>query len=1012
MKKLFTIVLLLMTLGLSAQSYNNEWIDFSKTYYKFKVPSAGLYRIPESTLAAAGLGNTPARDFQLFRNGQEVPLYTSVPSGQLGGGDYVEFWGRGNDGAPDKPLYRNPAYQHTTHWSLETDTAVYFLTVNPTGNAFHFANAANDTTGNVLPVEPYFMYTSGSYFHTGINPGFAQIIGEYVYSSSYDVGEWWSTPSIVPGAPYTDVQNNLAVYPSGPNATVTFGMTGCADDVRSVQISVNNTVVADSEMDSFNDWLSSRPVPIGLINSGTASVQFINNSGTSTDRAVGSFYELNYPRQFDFGGKPDFCFDLPAKGAGYFLKINNFGMVGGATPILYDLTNGARYAALIGPGSTLSFLLPGSSSARKLVLVNEDPSTTGLVTSLTQKNFINFANTANQANYIIISSPLLYTGSNGNNPVVDYKTYRSSAAGGSFNAQVYDINELIDQFAFGIKIHPLSIQNFLRYARTVFAVKPRYVLLIGHGMVYSDYYQYHELNKDPLADALDIIPTFGYPASDNKLSVDNGAGDVQITPIGRLSVVSGIEIEYYLTKLKEYESAQVNNANTIQDRLWMRNVLHVTGVSEPLLGGRLCDFMTAYKNIITDTLCGSSVTTFCDGNATQISQIPATQITTLFNTGLSMMDYFGHSANTSLGYNLDDPTDYNNPGKYPVFYINGCDAGDFFVYDAQRYGASRTLSELYVLAKERGTIAFIASTHFGVVNYLNILLYGLYGLISSQDYGKPIGDIEKDALQSMLDTSPGDYLARLHSEEMTMHGDPYIKLNQQALPDYDVEASTVQVIPNFISISDGTFQIKAAFYNLGKAVSDSISVLITRKYPDGTSGILLKKRITGIRYADSVSLVVPIQATRDKGQNSITVTINSDNDVAEVTRQNNTVTDNFVIYEDEATPVFPYNYSIINTPTSKLIASTSNPVTPIQQYVMELDTTQLFNSPGKIDKYLTQVGGELEFDPGISYQDSVVYYWRVSPVPTGPTGVYTWPGAARVRRNRIISSICNRPGIA
>ena len=26
-------------LGLSAQPYNNEWIDFSKTYYKFKVGS-------------------------------------------------------------------------------------------------------------------------------------------------------------------------------------------------------------------------------------------------------------------------------------------------------------------------------------------------------------------------------------------------------------------------------------------------------------------------------------------------------------------------------------------------------------------------------------------------------------------------------------------------------------------------------------------------------------------------------------------------------------------------------------------------------------------------------------------------------------------------------------------------------------------------------------------------------------------------------------------------------------
>jgi hypothetical protein len=33
--------------------------------------------------------------------------------------------------------------------------------------------------------------------------------------------------------------------------------------------------------------------------------------------------------------------------------------------------------------------------------------------------------------------------------------YRASAAGGAFNVKVIGIDELIDQFAFGIKKHPL-----------------------------------------------------------------------------------------------------------------------------------------------------------------------------------------------------------------------------------------------------------------------------------------------------------------------------------------------------------------------------------------------------------------------------------------------------------------------------------------------------------------------------------------------------------------------------
>src|SRR5580704_8076063 len=140
MKNFFTIVLLLSGLALSAQPYNNEWINFSNTYYKFKIGSNGLYRIPQSLLASAGIGNAPVQNYQLFRNGVEVPIYTSAATGTLGASDYIEFWGEMNDGKPDRALYYSPSYQLNTKWSLETDTAVYFLTVNSAGTTFHYVN--------------------------------------------------------------------------------------------------------------------------------------------------------------------------------------------------------------------------------------------------------------------------------------------------------------------------------------------------------------------------------------------------------------------------------------------------------------------------------------------------------------------------------------------------------------------------------------------------------------------------------------------------------------------------------------------------------------------------------------------------------------------------------------------------------------------------------------------------------------------------------------------------------
>jgi hypothetical protein len=86
MKRLLFVFLLLSVVSANAQ-FNNEWIDFNKTYYKFKVGSTGLYRIPYSTLNSAGLSGTQAQSFQLWRNGVEVPIYTSIPSGTLTGSD-------------------------------------------------------------------------------------------------------------------------------------------------------------------------------------------------------------------------------------------------------------------------------------------------------------------------------------------------------------------------------------------------------------------------------------------------------------------------------------------------------------------------------------------------------------------------------------------------------------------------------------------------------------------------------------------------------------------------------------------------------------------------------------------------------------------------------------------------------------------------------------------------------------------------------------------------------------
>ncbi len=989
MKRILTGIILLLGVAAHAQ-FNNEWIDYNKTYYKFKVGVSGLYRISLPAIQSVGLGNVPVENFQLWRNGEQVPMYTSVSAGLLGAGDFIEFWGEMNDGKPDTRLYRDPNLQLSDKWSLSTDTAAYFLTVNPSGGNMRVLDDANNVAGNVLPAEPFFMHTLQKHYRDKLNPGFAAVVGEYVHSSSYDAGEGWTSRDIRNSSPLVEQYNNLNnlfVYNGGPDVSFRIGASGNALNGRSVRVLINGNQVINQVMDYFSATTQAASFPSTFIGKPTDTVRVANTSTNPNDRMVVSNFEMTYPRQFNFGGSKAFMFSLPATPSGNYLEISNFAF-GAQAPVLYDLSNNKRYSGDIGAPGLVRFALPASALDRKLVLLNAEATSLYQVNVLTPRTFLNFSDPANQGNYLIITSSVYFTGSNGNQ-VEAYRQYRMSSAGGGYDAKTYEIDQLVDQFAFGIKKHPLSVKNFIHFARNRFSVSPRYVFIIGRGLTYDEY---RRRESSGIIDLLNTIPTFGTPASDNIL----GSDDLDPVPeiaIGRLSAVNSTELEHYLNKTKQYEISQGTAPQTITGKAWMKNVVHAIGGSDPYLQAVIFGYMNSAKTLLEDTLFGGTVYSFSKNSAFAVQQLTSGQLQALFSEGINLLTYFGHSSANTLEFNLDDPQTYNNPGKYPVFIVNGCNAGNFFIYDSLRLTgniSSMTLSEKYVLADQRGSIAFIASTHYGIVNYLNIYTYGLYSTISGEQYGQSLGDIQKAAIKQMLDlTGPSDYYGKLHAEEISLHGDPAIKMYMFNQADYVVEDPQIKISPSFISVADNSFKIVAKYFNIGRAVGDSMVLEIKRQMPDGSIVVLARNKVPGIRYSDSIVLNVPINPLTDKGTNKLIVTVDADFNVAETSESNNSVTKEFYIIEDEARPVSPHNYSIVSKERIDFFASIANPFSQSKNYIMEVDTTELFNSSLKASKTLSSSGGILQFDPGITFMDSTVYYWRIAAVPA-PGGSYQW----------------------
>ena len=991
MKKflLTPIIVLLVITGYS--QLNNSWIDYSKTYYKFKIAKDTLCRIYQPALAASGLGSTPAQNFQLWRNGQEVRLYTSVASGVLAPTDYLEFWGQMNDGKPDKNLYRDPNNQLCDKYSLETDTVTYFLTVNPAGSNLRYTAAVNNTAGNVLPADPYFMRRIEQHYKDQMNKGYAAVLIEYVYSSSYDVGEGWTSSDIYPCcAIFKDLQN-MNRYAAGPPNSVMFTVTavGNALNPRELVAKFYNTTILQKPMPYFNFLKDTvRNLPLTLLASPSNLPVAVNgNSALTTDRVVVSCFSVTYPATFNFNNEKNFYFELKDNPAGNFLVITNFNNAGVA-PILYDYNNSRRYVGDISTPGQVKFALPPSADTiRRFNLMSQHTDNVNLVTSLTSKSFINFANTSNQGDYLIISNPVLYNNGSGVNNVDLYRQYRSSITGGGFNVKIYNIDELNDQFGFGIKKHPAAIRDFIRYASQQFSVAPKYVFIIGRGLSYVDY---TANQSDPIAEKLDLVQTFGWPASDILISAAPGSV-IPLIPIGRLGAINGTEVGIYLDKMKQYEQVQQSPVQTIAAKGWMKNILHTAGGSDSTENADFLIYLNGYKAIAEDTLFGAHVETYAKTSVSAIEQQQSQRISELFQEGLSYVKYFGHSSANELAINLNYPENYQNDGKYPFMHVSGCTVGNFFTFNASRMNGyvGMSLSEKYIFLDHKGSIGFLGSTHFGIGPFLNFYNTSLYTDFCKDLYGNTIGNQLKNTLQK-LGSNPGlDFYTRMHLEEINLHGDPALKINSFTKPDYVIEDQLVKFTPTIISVADNNFTIDIKMMNIGKAIRDSITVSVKQKLPNDSIRVLYNQLIPAILYMDSLHLVVPINPLTDKGLNKLIVTLDVNNRVNELSELNNTLTKDFYIFEDELRPISPYNYSIVNQQNINFYGSTANPLSGTRQYVMEIDTTELFNSPFKKVTNVSGPGGVIQFTPSITFTDSTVYYWRTSTVPVSGTN-YIW----------------------
>ncbi|MBK8554839.1 MAG: hypothetical protein IPL65_03275 [Lewinellaceae bacterium] len=945
--------------------YGNEWIDYSKTYYKIKVANDGVYRISAASLEAAGLPVTssPATALRLFHLGREQALYTST-DGPFSAADYLEFYGQKNRSELDQYLFDNPDTEMLNpRYSLFSDTAVYYLVMDGTGPPpLRITDVANDLS-NPPPQEPYCWFQVERVYNTS---HFKRMLS-YDITMSWFHGEGFCKP-LAASSPVT--LNLPKVYPGGPaaKAALRYACNYSINHVQQTRVSGNglDTLFFEDKFPNYGLVQHDFDLPVAFLGSNTK----ITLSGTElVDRNALAFASIQYARLPDAGNAPSFAFELKEAAGPRYLEIAGFSVFG-ETPVLYDLDQHLRVTTQV-ENNLVKVQLPAANGNRRLLLLQPASQITTLET-LEPVIFQDYAGA--DAQYIIVSHPDFYTDPDnaGANPVAAYAAYRASAAGGNFTVANVNILDLYEQFAYGNYGHPLAIRNFAHWA-AIHWTQPKYLFLIGKGLNY-------ELMRDPatataLRDSLFFVPTFGTPGSDQLFLTGNKA-EAPFIPVGRLAVRRPVEISDYLEKVKSHEMS-LSAPQTISDRAWMKRILHIgggTGAENQLIRNAL----GSMQQIVENNRCGAEVSSYYKGTDDPVQQSAYQSILQEVNEGVALMTMIGHSSPQVLDFDIGTPDLYNNQGRYPVMAPMGCFTGSCSML-------STNLGEQFMLARNRGAVAYFAFSYYSHYEALRKFGEKMYERMGGVDYGKSLGEQLAGTVAGLQgDTDPG-VIALLH--QLVLQGDPAIRIFAAPGPDLVIDPASVRFNPNPVGIEQGQFAFGFDVVNLGENTGGTHAVRIEHRFPNGNTTLLRLDTVPVPAFRTRMHYDFDAPDRSAIGLNRFLVTADADNTLAELPAAaewnnelrdaNNALGAEVYFFADDVIPISPQPYAIVGSSALQLQASTFNAFAPAQRYLFEIDTTPFFNSSLKKTGQQVQGGGLVSWQPVITMLDSTVYFWRV-----------------------------------
>ncbi|GEO21757.1 putative type IX secretion system sortase PorU2 [Cyclobacterium qasimii] len=951
---------------------SSQWLNYDRDYYKIPTYADGVYRLSYTTLSASGVSmdGLDPREIKVFHRGEEVAVYVSgQQDGSFDQNDYLEFVGKRNDGTLDKLLYEDESWMTNPHYNTYNDTTAYFLTIAPgtVGKRMASPSAGEGleqvSTYKLVALQQFSEdYTMGREYFPGVR------------LSKYDLGQGWTSSSISKGRSRTLIFDGLGQVVSGGVAPeLTLSLVGRSETSHKASVAIGPTANSLREIGQFTfEEYENLVVSEALLltDFSEAGDFFIKVTAMGVDNGLDNI-SINYA-QIDYNS---------ANVSGDFeLKTFEFNEANKALVIkevnedynAYNIADFNNPVRLEIKKSGNELYVPTGDGASEVLVQNQSN-----VIELNVLEKVRFRDLLNQqANFIIISHELLREpADNYGDPVGAYAAYRATPLGGGFDTLTVNVQDLYDQFSFGEK-SPLGIRRFLELYQQQFV--PENVLLIGraYGMINTrrtSGVTYFYRNNPSVFTFQELVPTFGFPYSDNRfvIGLDPSKPLERKISVGRIPARTPNDVGAYLDKIKEKDALGVSEP-------WQKNLMHLSGGRSAFELERFYNFLNGFKVTAEDVYLGGNVETIRKRSNATTELI---NVSDEVNDGVSLVTFFGHAAPSTtdidIGFASVNEMGYRNKGKYPVLLLNGCDAGNAF-------GDAYTFGEDWIITPDRGASNFLAHADIGIDVYLRRYSESFYNTAfadSSMIY-QNLGKVKLKAEELFYSRYGSSEVNQSHANQIIMLGDPAARIFPANKADYAIYADDIElggVNDQVLNSLSDTLELTIPIRNLGIVDLGEVDIDVRRQLPDGTVITLPINSIEPIFRLDTLILAIPNSGINSFGDNVFTITVNKSREIEEMTYANNAVSVTFFVPLSGTLNLYPHDFGIVNETNLELIAQIPGLATEQRNLIIQLDTASDFSSPKRQEVRVTTnnlARWDVNLFEGIPKVDSLTYYWR------------------------------------